>query len=52
MSTPYERAQAAWRSSDYRRRLDDAIAAPRLQRCPTIAVVSPKGGVGKTTSRC
>ena len=48
-STPYERAQAAWRKTDYRRRLDDAIAAPRLQRCPTIAVVSPKGGVGKTT---
>lgn len=48
-STPYERAQAAWRKSDYRRRLDDAITAPRLQRCPTIAVVSPKGGVGKTT---
>jgi len=48
-TTPYERAQAAWRKSDYRRLLDDAIAAPRLQRCPTIAVVSPKGGVGKTT---
>ena len=48
-TTPYERAQAAWRKSDYRHRLDDAIAAPRLQRCPTIAVVSPKGGVGKTT---
>ena len=48
-STPYERAQAAWRRSDYRRRLDDAITAPRLRRCPTIAVVSPKGGVGKTT---
>jgi len=48
-TTPYERAQAAWRRSDYRRRLDDAIAAPRLQLCPTIAVVSPKGGVGKTT---
>jgi len=48
-STPYERAQAAWRRSGYRRRLDDAIAAPRLRRCPTIAVVSPKGGVGKTT---
>ena len=48
-STPYERAQAAWRRSDYRRRLDDSIARPRLRRCPTIAVVSPKGGVGKTT---
>jgi MinD-like ATPase involved in chromosome partitioning or flagellar assembly len=48
-TTPYERAQTAWRRTDYRRRLDDAIAAPRLRRCPTIAVVSPKGGVGKTT---
>jgi len=48
-TTPYERAQSAWRRTDYRRRLDDAIAAPRLRRCPTIAVVSPKGGVGKTT---
>ena len=48
-STPYERAHASWRGSDYRRRLDEAIAAPRLRRCPTIAVVSPKGGVGKTT---
>ena len=26
-----------------------AIRAPRLNRCATIAVVSPKGGVGKTT---
>lgn len=48
-NTPYERAHAAWRRSGYRRRLDDAIATPRLRRCPTIAVVSPKGGVGKTT---
>lgn len=47
--TPYERARATWRRTDYRRRLDEAIAAPRLRRCPTIAVVSPKGGVGKTT---
>ena len=29
--------------------LEDAIGAARLTRCATIAVVSPKGGVGKTT---
>jgi MinD-like ATPase involved in chromosome partitioning or flagellar assembly len=44
-----ERAKTAWRESDYLGRLDRAIAAPRLNRCATIAVVSPKGGVGKTT---
>jgi MinD-like ATPase involved in chromosome partitioning or flagellar assembly len=43
------RAKAAWRSTSYVRRLDEMIAAPRLRRCATIAVVSPKGGVGKTT---
>jgi MinD-like ATPase involved in chromosome partitioning or flagellar assembly len=47
--TPVERAKRAWRESDYLGRLDRAIAAPRLHRCATIAVVSPKGGVGKTT---
>ncbi|TMC13396.1 MAG: hypothetical protein E6J29_06860 [Chloroflexi bacterium] len=45
-----ERARDAWRSSDYTSRLADVIAAPRLARCVTIAVVSPKGGVGKTTT--
>jgi MinD-like ATPase involved in chromosome partitioning or flagellar assembly len=30
-------------------RLDDAVVAPQLHRCATIAVMSPKGGVGKTT---
>jgi MinD-like ATPase involved in chromosome partitioning or flagellar assembly len=44
-----ERAKASWRDTDYEARLDRAIAAPRLTRCATIAVVSPKGGVGKTT---
>jgi MinD-like ATPase involved in chromosome partitioning or flagellar assembly len=44
-----ERAKVAWRDSDYLGRLDRAIGAPRLARCATIAVVSPKGGVGKTT---
>jgi MinD-like ATPase involved in chromosome partitioning or flagellar assembly len=45
-----ERARNAWRASDYSTRLADVIAAPRLARCVTIAVVSPKGGVGKTTT--
>jgi len=44
-----ERARASWRDTDYESRLDRAIAAPRLTRCSTIAIVSPKGGVGKTT---
>jgi MinD-like ATPase involved in chromosome partitioning or flagellar assembly len=44
-----ERARAEWRSTDYMERLDAAILRPRLRRCVTIAVVSPKGGVGKTT---
>jgi MinD-like ATPase involved in chromosome partitioning or flagellar assembly len=45
-----ERARASWRDTDYEARLDRAIGAPRLTRCATIAVVSPKGGVGKTTT--
>jgi MinD-like ATPase involved in chromosome partitioning or flagellar assembly len=44
-----ERAREVWRESEYETRLDRAIAAPRLTRCATIAIVSPKGGVGKTT---
>jgi MinD-like ATPase involved in chromosome partitioning or flagellar assembly len=44
-----ERARSTWRATDYQERLDAAILAPRLRRCVTIAVVSPKGGVGKTT---
>ncbi|MDP8944182.1 MAG: hypothetical protein M3N16_08710 [Actinomycetota bacterium] len=42
-------ARARWRRTRYRDRLDAAIAAPRLGHCGTIAVISPKGGVGKTT---
>jgi MinD-like ATPase involved in chromosome partitioning or flagellar assembly len=38
-----------WRASGYLERLDQAIVAPQLRWCATIAVVSPKGGVGKTT---
>ena len=48
-ASPIERARRAWEESDYRRRLDQLISAPRLNRCVKIAVVSPKGGVGKTT---
>ena len=47
---PIERARLAWRESDYLGRLDRRIAEPRLTRCVTVAVVSPKGGVGKTTT--
>ena len=43
------RVREAWAHSDYRQRLEQTITAPRLQRCVTIAIVSPKGGVGKTT---
>ncbi|HTU87986.1 MAG TPA: EsaB/YukD family protein [Solirubrobacteraceae bacterium] len=34
---------------DGRDALEQAVAAPGLRRCVTIGVVSPKGGVGKTT---
>ena len=43
-------AREAWRNEDYLEQLDASIAAPRLRRSVTIAVVSPKGGVGKTTT--
>jgi len=42
------RVRDAWARSDYGRQLDERILAPRLCRSVTIAVVSPKGGVGKT----
>jgi len=48
--SPVARAREAWARSDYRERLEATIAGPRLLRCVTIAVVSPKGGVGKTTT--
>jgi MinD-like ATPase involved in chromosome partitioning or flagellar assembly len=44
-----ERARGRWRELDNLGRLDARITEPRLQHCATIAVVSPKGGVGKTT---
>ena len=48
--SPLARAREAWAHSDYRELLEQTIATPRLLRCVTIAVVSPKGGVGKTTT--
>jgi len=47
--SPMERWRLSWRATDYLEQLDRAITEPRLRRCVTIAVVSPKGGVGKTT---
>lgn len=44
-----ERARSKWRELDNLARLDARITEPRLLHCATIAVVSPKGGVGKTT---
>lgn len=46
---PLKRARLAWRAADYDHRLDQAITGPRLRCSATIAVVSPTGGVGKTT---
>jgi MinD-like ATPase involved in chromosome partitioning or flagellar assembly len=43
------RARDRWRELDHLGRLDSRITEPRLRHCATIAVVSPKGGVGKTT---
>ena len=43
------RTRERWRQGSYEHRLDRAIQAPQLRRCATIAVMSPKGGVGKTT---
>jgi MinD-like ATPase involved in chromosome partitioning or flagellar assembly len=47
--TRVERARQVWRATDFIEQLDALVAGPRLSRCATIAVVSPKGGVGKTT---
>lgn len=47
--SPTQRVRHSWRDTDYLGRLDNMIAAPRLTRCATVAIVSPKGGVGKTT---
>jgi MinD-like ATPase involved in chromosome partitioning or flagellar assembly len=47
---PVARWKRAWEDTDYLHRLNRAITRPQLARCATIAVVSPKGGVGKTTT--
>jgi MinD-like ATPase involved in chromosome partitioning or flagellar assembly len=47
--SPLQRARRSWRNTDYEHRLDLLIQAPHLRRSVTVAVVSPKGGVGKTT---
>jgi MinD-like ATPase involved in chromosome partitioning or flagellar assembly len=47
--SPLSRARAEWSRSDYQFRLDELIVSLRLRGCVTIAVVSPKGGVGKST---
>lgn len=48
-SSASERARQSWQSTDYPEQLNQRIVTPRLRRCATIAVISPKGGVGKTT---
>jgi len=47
--SPAARMRATWRSSEYQHRLDQEVLAVLLRRCVKIAVISPKGGVGKTT---
>lgn len=44
------RLRLSWRETDYQDRMERMIQAPQLRRCVTIAVMSPKGGVGKTTA--
>ena len=48
--SPLARIGDAWRGTDYEHRLDQVILSLRLRKCVTIAVVSPKGGVGKSTT--
>ncbi|MCL2419094.1 MAG: hypothetical protein FWD04_07365 [Conexibacteraceae bacterium] len=43
------RVREAWRVSDYKRLLEAMVLLPAPPSCQTIAVLSPKGGVGKTT---
>ena len=44
------RLRLSWRETDYQNQLEHVIQFPQLRRCVTIAVMSPKGGVGKTTT--
>ena len=48
-TSPAAQVREAWASSSYEQLLDRMILGLRLRRCVTIAVVSPKGGVGKST---
>ncbi len=48
-ASPQARLRAAWLDTEYQYRLERRIGSQRLRRCATIAVLSPKGGVGKTT---
>jgi MinD-like ATPase involved in chromosome partitioning or flagellar assembly len=48
--SPLDRATRLWQATDYLTLLDERIRSPRLSKCLTIAVISPKGGVGKTTT--
>ena len=48
--SPLARMRQAWALSDHERLLEQLIVSVRLRRCATIAVVSPKGGVGKSTT--
>jgi len=48
-TTPLDQWRVSWRQTDYVRRLEAATTAPRLRACVTIGIISPKGGVGKTT---
>jgi len=47
--SPLARAREAWTGANYQYRLDELVVGPVLRRCVKIAVVSPKGGVGKST---
>jgi hypothetical protein len=43
------RVPERWKETSYLAGLEESIGRPRLQRCVTIAVVSPRAGVGTTT---
>jgi MinD-like ATPase involved in chromosome partitioning or flagellar assembly len=47
--SPLKRTRVLLEHQSTQEALEEAVAAPRLDRCVTIGVVSPKGGVGKTT---
>jgi MinD-like ATPase involved in chromosome partitioning or flagellar assembly len=44
-----ERHRAAFAATAYTARLGEAIGAGRSERCGIVCIVSPKGGVGKTS---